>query len=76
MRMHQKVLTMYSLYMGFVLVKKKKGKLYVDVYKTDSRMVQVQKKFSVELSQSICNVSMVLVEEHAIKRSTWFVTSD
>jgi hypothetical protein len=62
--------------MGFVLVKKKKGKLYVDVYKTDSRMVQVQKKFSVELSQSICNVSMVLVEEHAIKRSTWFVTSD
>ncbi|XP_021931783.1 uncharacterized protein LOC110835652 isoform X3 [Zootermopsis nevadensis] len=54
-RMHQKVLAMCSLFMGFVLVKKKKEKLYVDVYKTGPRMVQVEKKVSAQLPESACN---------------------
>lgn len=55
--MNQKILAMCTLFMGFVLVKKKKGKLYVDVYKTDPKMVRVEKKFSAQLPESACNVS-------------------
>lgn len=61
---------MCSLFMGFVLVKKKKEKLYVDVYKTGPRMVQVEKKVSAQLPESACNVSKASVQECAFKRST------
>lgn len=67
MKMHQ-VLALGALNSGFVLVKKKSGKLYVDVYKSGLRMVPVEKKFSVQLPQFVhndvsCILTSVLFEE-------------
>ncbi|XP_069684875.1 uncharacterized protein [Periplaneta americana] len=49
MKMHQEILALGSLSLGFVFVKKKSGKLYVDVYKVGRRMVPVEKMFSSQL---------------------------
>ncbi|KAJ4444627.1 hypothetical protein ANN_06423 [Periplaneta americana] len=49
MKMHQEILALGSLSLGFVFVKKKSGKLYVDVYKAGRRMVPVEKVFSSQL---------------------------
>ncbi|XP_023711134.1 uncharacterized protein LOC111866425 isoform X3 [Cryptotermes secundus] len=51
-RMHQEVLAMCTFLMGFVLVKKKHEKLFIDVYKCGSRMIPAEKRYSVQLPQS------------------------
>jgi hypothetical protein len=69
MKMHQEVLAICMVFMGFVLVKKKHGKLYVDVYKTGPRMVPAEKIFSVQLPESAYSVSEVPVKECAVEIS-------
>jgi hypothetical protein len=60
--------------MGFVLAKKKHGKLFIDVYKCGSRMIPTEKKFSAQLPQSSYGVSEASVlEEYAIERSIYLV---
>jgi hypothetical protein len=69
-RMHQEVLAICTLFMGFVLVKKKHGKLFIDVYKCGSRMIPTEKRFSAQLSQSSYGVSEASVlQKYAIERS-------
>jgi hypothetical protein len=55
--MHQEVLAISALFMGFVLVKKKHGKLFVDVYKCGPRMIPAEKRFSTQLPESSYGVS-------------------
>jgi hypothetical protein len=50
--------------MGFALVKKKHGKLFIDVYKCGSRMNQTEKKFSAQLPESSDSVSEISVLEY------------
>ncbi|KAJ9583802.1 hypothetical protein L9F63_021852, partial [Diploptera punctata] len=54
MKLHQ-VLVLRALKSGFVLIKKKSGKLYVDIYKSGLRMIPIKKKFSIKLPQLIHN---------------------
>jgi hypothetical protein len=62
-RMHQEVLAISTLFMGFVLVKKKHGKLFIDVYKSGPRMIPAEKRFSVQLLESSCGVSEASVHQ-------------
>jgi len=59
-KVHREVLAMCSLFMEFILVKKKHGKLYIDLYQAGPRMLPTKKRFSAELQQSPCGVSKVI----------------
>jgi hypothetical protein len=61
LKVHREVLAMCSLFMEFVLVKKKHGKLYIDLYKAGPRMLPTEKRFSVELQESPCGVGEALI---------------
>ena len=61
-KVHREVLAMCSLCMEFILVKKKHGKLYIDLYQAGPRMLPTEKRFSAELQQSPCGVSEVIQE--------------
>lgn len=61
LKVHREVLAMCSLFMGFILVKKKHGKLYIDLYKAGPRMLLTKKRFSAELQQSPCCVSEAVI---------------
>jgi hypothetical protein len=65
-KMHQEVLAMCTLFMGFVLVKKKHGKLFIDVYKTGPRMIPAEKRFSAQLPESSYGVSDVSVLQEVV----------
>jgi hypothetical protein len=72
-KMHKTVLAICSLFMGFVLVTKKKGKLFVDVYEAGPRMIPVHKICSAQLLESACNVSKASCLQYVIKISTHLV---
>jgi hypothetical protein len=73
-RMHQEVLAISTLFMGFVLAKKKHDKLFIDVYKSGPRMNSAEKRFSVQLPESSCGVSETSVlQEYANDTSTCLV---
>lgn len=69
--MHQEVLAICTLVMGFALVKKKYGKLFIDVYKSGPRMIPAEKMFSAQLLESSYGVSETLIlQEYAVERTT------
>jgi hypothetical protein len=65
-KVHREVLAMCSLLMEFVLVKKKHGKLYIDLYQAGPRMLPTKKRFSVELQESPCGVSEALIIQESV----------
>jgi hypothetical protein len=65
-KVHREVLAMCSLFMEFVLVKKKHGKLYIDLYQAGPRLLPTEKRFSAELQESPCGVSEALIIQECV----------
>ena len=60
MKMHQ-VLALGALESGFVLIKKKLAKLYVDIYKSGPKLLPFEKKMSIHIPQLVHDVSKNII---------------